>query len=174
MATVLDTSDEKQLVFPDYETTLYTAFESMFHKKQLTDATLMCENQSIGVHKFMLSSSSSFFNEIFKTAGASVSIDFVSYKNLMMVLQLIYTGQIILHPHEVNSFTEATKKLSIQIGSQETTSVQTTKKNWYNKPQIAESNLSKSRIFEQKIHSGYSSSVNSYLNHKLNIIAYCL
>lgn len=111
-------NDEGPMVFTNYTTTLYKRFSEMFQKKELTDAILICENQRIHVHKFLLSASSSFFNKMFKKPHAhSIHINNVKYADLLTVLEYMYKGEVGLQQDKVAAFLDAAKKLSIRINS---------------------------------------------------------
>lgn len=116
-----DSDDLEPLVFTNYETILHKSFVDMFLNEKLTDGTLICDNRTIRIHKFLLSASSSFFNNIFKKyeGDCKVSIKNVSYDDLLKVLEYIYNGQATLHPSKVKSFIDATKKLSVTINDDE-------------------------------------------------------
>lgn len=118
MATNTDTSVGEPLTFANYETILHRSFAEMFDKEELTDAVLICNDKRIRVHKFLLSATSSFFNKMFQKPENHnrLVIRNVSSENLEKVLEYIYKGRVAIDPEKINSFFEAAKKLSVQIG----------------------------------------------------------
>lgn len=120
MTSNCNISDAEPLIFTNYESTLHQVFGEMFWKKELADAVLICDNRRIDVHKFILSASSSFFNNIFKKSNVnSLTISNVNRHDLYNVLQYIYTGQVKVQPYQVSSFIDATNKLSVPISCDE-------------------------------------------------------
>lgn len=119
-----ENNDAEPMVFTNYKPTLYKRFAEMFHFKQLTDAILICENQRIHVHKFLLSASSSFFNRMFKKPGANIlHIRNVKYADLLMVLEYVYKGEVALPQERIAAFFSAAQKLSIPINEKDIESV---------------------------------------------------
>lgn len=125
MASKFSENDDKEpMIFTNYKPTLYKRFAEMFHSKQLTDAILICENQRVHVHKFLLSASSSFFNRMFKKPGANIlHIRNVKYMDLVMILEYTYNGEVALQQNRIAGFLNAANKLSIPINSKDIESV---------------------------------------------------
>lgn len=120
MTSISETMDDEPLTFKNYNATFYRCFAEMFNKKELSDAILVCDNNRVHVHKFLLSASSPFFNSMFKKAqNNNLNIMNVKYEDLLRVLDYIYKGQVALHPDKVSSFLDATKKLSVTVDSGE-------------------------------------------------------
>lgn len=142
-----DLNDAEPLVFTNYKSTLHKSFVDMFLNEKLTDGTLICDNKTIRIHKFLLSASSSFFNNIFKKyeGDCKVSIKNVDYDDLLKVLEYIYNGETKLYPNKVKSFIDATYKLSVTINDDEIRRISTT------------INGIKLDGLEQNIHSGMKS-----------------
>lgn len=125
MASKLSENDDAEpMIFTNYKPTLYKRFAEMFHLKQLTDAVLICENQRIHVHKFLLSASSSFFNRMFKKPNASIlHIRNVKYVDLLTALEYVYKGELALPKERIGAFLDAAQKLSIPINEKDIESV---------------------------------------------------
>lgn len=112
--------DAEPMVFTNYKPTLYKRFAEMFHLKQLTDAILICENQRIHVHRFLLSASSSFFNRMFKKPTMNIlHIRNVKYADLTMVLEYVYKGEVALSQERVAAFISAARNLSIPLNEKD-------------------------------------------------------
>lgn len=119
-----EADDQEPMTFTNYKPALYKRFAEMFKRKDLTDAILICENQHIHVHKFLLSASSSFFNKIFKAPGTqTLHIRNVKYADLLTCLEYIYKGEVALQQNKVGAFLSAAKNLSIPITSDDIESV---------------------------------------------------
>lgn len=116
-----DSNDAEPMTFTNYKPTLYKRFAEMFLSKQLTDAILICENQRVHVHKFLLSASSSFFNRMFKKPQMNIlHIRNVKYVDLSMVLEYIYKGEVALSSKErVAAFIGAAWNLSIPLNEKD-------------------------------------------------------
>lgn len=117
MAPTSDSTEADTMSFKDYSLKLHQSFLQMFRSQHLTDATLICEDRQIRVHKFLLSSSSSYFNKKFKKAknADSLTIPNVKYGDLMNVLEYIYSGKVKIPSNEISSFIKTAGKLSIEI-----------------------------------------------------------
>lgn len=109
--------DTDSLIFPNYDSMLHQSFVDMFIKGELTDATLICDNKRIQVHKFLLAAKSTFFKKVFNKPEniRKLEISNVNYDDLMTVLEYIYSGKVVLHPSNVASFMDATKQLSVAV-----------------------------------------------------------
>lgn len=109
---------EEPMIFTNYKPTLYKRFAEMFYRKELTDAILICENQRIHVHKFLLSASSTFFDKMFKTPGANtLQIKNITHADLLVVLEYIYKGEVSLPQNRIAAFLDSAHKLSVPINS---------------------------------------------------------
>lgn len=117
MASAVDVNEVELMTFTNYDSHLYKSFTGMFCKKELTDTILICEERAIHVHKFLLSASSAFFDDMFKKhpGDCELPISIVNYDDLMLVLEYIYNGRVQLHSNKVSSFTDATNKLLVSI-----------------------------------------------------------
>lgn len=141
--------DAEPIVFTNYKPTLYKRFAEMFHSKQLTDAILICENQRIHVHKFLLSASSSFFNRMFKKPTMNIlHIRNVKYADLLTALEYVYKGEVALTQDRVAGFLTAAQNLSIPINQKDIEAV-TSKWGLTLEPQNNESDTSKCVIWMQ-------------------------
>lgn len=127
MAMAIEANDAEPLVFKNYESTLLKSFADMFRKEELTDATLICANRRIRVHKFLLSASSPFFDNIFKMykCECKIFIKNINYDDLMNALEYIYNGQVAIQPSDFFAFVNAAHKLSIKISDDELQRVST-------------------------------------------------
>lgn len=115
MATAQNFEDEMVILFTNYSSTLQNSFATFFCNDALSDATIICENQPIHVHRFLLSVSSPFFDNMFRRFGGEIIIRNINYVNLMKVLSYIYTGNVQLYEHEVYGFLVAAKRLTVKI-----------------------------------------------------------
>ncbi|KAG1660858.1 Protein bric-a-brac 2 [Nymphon striatum] len=85
------------LKWNDYQSNFTTAFSNLFANNDMVDATLVCEGETIRVHKLILSACSSFFQSIFKENPCQhpvVILKDMKYSELKAVLEFIYKGEI--------------------------------------------------------------------------------
>lgn len=117
MATKSEAIHDDLVHFQNYKSTLHGTFTDMFHKKQMTDAILQCENQQIHVHRILLSISSEYFNTKFRGSahGAVLHIKHLKYHDLSNVLEYIYVGEVSLERSALKSFQAAAKFLKVEI-----------------------------------------------------------
>lgn len=124
MTTNSQAFEDDPLIFTNYDSKLRQFISGMLVNAELADAILICENRSFPVHKFLLSASSSFFNNMFKKTN-SLTIHDVKRRDLKRVLEYIYTGEIKLSAYQVPPFIDATKKLSVPISCDEMKNIST-------------------------------------------------
>ncbi|XP_031622459.1 protein jim lovell-like [Contarinia nasturtii] len=119
MAMSLTSNDGSPILFRNCESILRQNFCGMFYKAELTDATLLCENKPIRVHKFMLSACSLFFKRIFMVCQGDgcLVIQNIKYVDLENILHYIYYGQIAVHRNNLNGFLDAAQKLLVPINN---------------------------------------------------------
>lgn len=117
MTSKSNPSEDEPLIFKNYDSTLRQFFAEMYLNPELSDGMLICEDRRFRVHKFLLSASSSFFNNMFKKSS-NLLISNIQHRILKKVLEYIYLGQVKLTAKQVPLFIDATKKLSVAIGNQ--------------------------------------------------------
>lgn len=117
MTTNVEPTTKQNVQIMNTDSKLNTSFVDLFRQEELTDATLICQNKRIRVHKFLLSASSEFFNDLFRKYpnDCSLLIENVNYDDFLKVLEYIYSGRTELNPKKVLSFIETAKKFSIQL-----------------------------------------------------------
>jgi len=96
---------------------LNVEFQELRTSGELFDVTLACEDKTIEAHKVILSASSSFFREVFKktkTPHPFVYLHGVQYKNLVSLLDYIYTGHVQILSSDVERFIQVGKELEIK------------------------------------------------------------
>lgn len=111
----MDLNDDELIVFTNYMPKLFRAFSNCFHSNEFADATLQCENKLIQVHKFLLSASSPYFDNIFRQNVDNVVIENVSHDILLAVVEYIYNGRVVVQSHQLSSFIKATNMFSMVI-----------------------------------------------------------
>ena len=91
-------------------------------KEELLDVTLACEDETIEAHKVVLSASSLFFKSIFiktKQPHPFIYLRGVFYKDLVALLDYIYTGKAQIASDDVNRFIQVGRDLKVKSLSSE-------------------------------------------------------
>lgn len=117
MASNVDQNHEDLVHFQNIERTLNESFYCMFNRDEFTDATLLCDNQEIPVHRILLSKLSGYFRKIFKgtDAGIVLPITNIKYDDLANALVYIYDGNISLDRSKAQALVATLKELQIDI-----------------------------------------------------------
>ena len=111
-------SSKFSLKWNDFENNLSKAFGEFKDDVDLTDVTLVCEdNIQIESHKIVLSASSSFFQNILKRNKHSHPLLYlkgVSNKSLVSILDFIYHGEVNINTEDLEHFITLGKDLQIK------------------------------------------------------------
>ena len=92
-------------------------FQELRTSEELFDVTLACEDKTLEAHKVILSTSSSFFRGVFnktKNPHPFVYLHGVQYKDLVSLLDYIYTGHVQILSSDVERFIKVGKELKIK------------------------------------------------------------
>ena len=98
------------------------ALQELRTKEELLDVTLACEDETIEAHKVVLSASSLFFQSIFKKTKQPhpfIYLRGVFYKDLVALLDYIYTGKAQIASDDVNRFIQVGRDLKVKSLSSE-------------------------------------------------------
>jgi len=93
------------------------SFQQLRVDKELLDVTLSCGDETIEAHKVVLSACSPFFRNVFKKAthvNPFIYLKGVSHKDLVALLDYIYTGQTKVLAEDVDRFIQVGKDLQVQ------------------------------------------------------------
>ena len=105
------------LLQQDESTDLNGAFQELRIAEELLDVTLACEDETLQAHKVVLSASSSFFRGLFRKTKQSNPIIFlhgILYKDLVALLDYIYTGETQILAEDMDRFIKVAKELKIK------------------------------------------------------------
>ena len=100
----------------DMSTDLIHAFQDFRNENELLDVTLACEDETLQAHKVVLSASSSFFRSLFRKIKQNNSIIYlhgVLYKDLVALLDYLYTGKAQILAEDVDRFIQVARELKI-------------------------------------------------------------
>ncbi|KAF4518113.1 hypothetical protein B566_EDAN007814 [Ephemera danica] len=92
-------------------------FENLYVQQKYVDVTLFCDGGSLKAHKVVLSSCSSYFESIFRDHPCKhpvVIIHDVKIKEMQMVLEYMYKGELNVLEEELNSFVEIASLLDVR------------------------------------------------------------
>ena len=94
------------------------SFSLLREEADLSDVTLLSEDQTpLAAHRVVLSASSEFFRNIFRSNKHSHPLLYlggVKTHNLQFILDYIYHGEVLICQDQLNEFLEAAQKLNIK------------------------------------------------------------
>jgi len=91
-------------------------FEKLREAEELLDVTLACEDDTIQVHKVIMSASSPFFRKVLLKAKQShpfIYIKGIKFKHLEVIIDFVYKGEAFVDGSELDRFLEAAQELQI-------------------------------------------------------------
>ena len=105
------------LQWSTYATHLSKTFSGLFNKSDFSDVTLVCEDdKTINAHKFILCSSSSFFEKILLLNphnNPMIYLKGIKFTELESIVRFIYLGKTEVRQNDLSDFIEAAKDLNI-------------------------------------------------------------
>ena len=105
------------LKWNDFSTNLQETFKSIRYEKHLCDVTLMCGEESIPAHRLVLSSSSDFFQNIFRKCQKEnlvIVLKETSPVKLSSLLDFIYNGEVKIDQDHLHSFMDLANELKVK------------------------------------------------------------
>jgi len=93
------------------------SFQELRAAGELFDVTLACEDETLEAHKVVISACSPFFRHILtkmKQTHPFIYLKGVLYKDLVGLLDYVYTGETQILAEDVDRFIEAAKELKIK------------------------------------------------------------
>ena len=121
-------SEKFNLTWNDFHSNISTSFKSLREDTILFDVALISsDNKTVPAHKVVLSACSEFFKTIFSTnvsTNMCLYLDCATSKEIGLVLDYIYQGEVNLYQEQLDSFLESSEKLEIEgllSGKQEET-----------------------------------------------------
>ena len=94
-----------------------TGFQELRAAGEFLDVTLACEEDSIDVHKLVLSANSSFFRKILarkKESHSYIYIRGLAYKDLLSMINFMYHGETKVSAQNLQRFIKAAQDLDIR------------------------------------------------------------
>ena len=101
----------------DFLSNYVGSFQQLRADKELFDVTLACEDETIEAHKVVLAACSIFFRNLFRKAKQSNPIIYlkgVSHKDLVSLLDYIYTGQTQVLAEDVERFIQVGRDMQVK------------------------------------------------------------
>jgi hypothetical protein len=104
---------------PNHSSELITALNECLTEECFTDATLVCDDQTIKVHKIILSLFSPYFKRTFKLITNSCHYSLIAIKNipfidLKAIVEFIYCGEVSIPKQQLNSLLKSAENLEIE------------------------------------------------------------
>ena len=120
-------SEKFNLMWNDFQSNISKSFKSLREDTSLFDVALISsDHKTVPAHKVVLSACSEFFKTIFSTnvsTNICLYLDCATSKEIGLVLDYIYQGEVQLYQEELEGFLGVAKKLKLDglLSSGETT-----------------------------------------------------
>ena len=105
------------LTWNDFQSNITKSFRSLREETSLFDVTLISsDNKPVAAHKVVLSACSEFFKTIFQrnvSTNMSLYLNCATSKEISLVLDYIYQGEVQLYQEELNGFLDIAEKLKL-------------------------------------------------------------
>ena len=105
------------LTWNDFQSNITKSFKSLREESDLFDVTLISsDHRSVPAHKVVLSACSEFFKTIFNknnSANMSLYLDCATFKEINLVLDYIYQGEVQLYQEELEGFLGVAENLKL-------------------------------------------------------------
>ena len=103
-----------QLSWPGFECNICKAFLELREKKELFDVTLACKDGKLKAHRFILSSCSPVFKDIFKENVPLVYMKDTKSHQLEAVLDFMYQGKVEMEEKDLEAFLTLAKEWQVK------------------------------------------------------------
>jgi len=103
-----------QLSWPGLECNICKAFLELREKKELFDVTLACKDGKLKAHRFILSSCSPVFKDIFKENVPLVYMKDTKSHQLEAVLDFMYQGKVEMEVKDLEAFLTLAKEWQVK------------------------------------------------------------
>jgi len=98
-------------------------FQELRKAGELLDVTLACGDESIDVHKLVLSASSPFFRKILTNTTQNhpyIYIKGLNFQDLLCIINFVYNGEVQIPAADISRFIETAQELQIKgLGAEE-------------------------------------------------------
>ena len=101
----------------DFLSNYVGSFQELRAAEELFDVTIACEDETVEAHKVVMSACSPFFRHVFSKTKQNhpfVYLKGVMYKDLVALLDYVYTGEAQVPAEDVDRFIEAGKEMKIK------------------------------------------------------------
>ena len=98
-------------------------FQELRKAGELLDVTLACDDESIDVHKLVLSASSPFFRKVLTKTNQNhpyIYIKGLNFQDLLCIINFVYNGEVQIPAADISRFIETAQELQIKgLGAEE-------------------------------------------------------
>ncbi|CAH2108372.1 unnamed protein product [Euphydryas editha] len=105
------------LLWDSYKSNICSGFASLQQNGELVDMTLAADGHFVKVHKVLIALSSTYLKQLILSAPCQHPVIFlnnVSHDTLSLILEYIYTGEVLVPSANLSTFIEAAKALHIK------------------------------------------------------------
>ncbi|XP_068907841.1 protein jim lovell-like isoform X3 [Tenebrio molitor] len=110
-------SELYNLRWNSYFSNLINVFTDHQNQESLVDVTLSCEGQFVKAHRLILSACSVYFQKVFETHTTSqmlILLNDVKFKDLQLVIQFMYKGEVKVADSDMPQFLSLGKMLQVK------------------------------------------------------------
>ncbi|XP_046962240.1 aminoacylase-1-like [Vanessa cardui] len=105
------------LLWDSYKSNICSGFASLQQNGELVDMTLAADGHFVKVHQVLIALSSSYLKQLILSAPCQHPVIFlnnVSHTTLSLILEYIYTGEVLVPSANLSAFIEAAKALHVK------------------------------------------------------------
>ena len=116
MGTSVYSGQQLLLQHKDFILQFREGFSKLRETEELLDVTLACEDDTLDVHKVVMSASSPFFRKVLSRVKQShpfIYIKGIKFEHLKVIVDFVYKGEAYIAGDELDRFLEAAQKLQI-------------------------------------------------------------
>ena len=107
------------LKWNDYQSNILKSFQSLRHKEDFCDVTLVGDDfKQVTAHKVILSYCSTYFNNVLSNskihAHPILCLEGLKFQDIQNILDYIYDGELNIYQEHIDRFLEIAQRLKIK------------------------------------------------------------
>ena len=107
------------LKWDDYQSNVYKSFQSLRHKEDYCDVTLVGDDfKQVNAHKVILSSCSEYFENVLRNLknhpGPLLCLEGLKFQDLQNIMDYIYHRELKLYQEDIDRFLQVAQRLKLE------------------------------------------------------------